>query len=313
MMELDVEKVLNKYNNKRVDICWTGGVDSTLLLALLWDRVSYMKAISFDVRGFGYPEQKIAEAAARKRIKELMNANFGMRLKQVTVEGSICHRTMPYVYIQQPYIASMLPFSVSVDGDEVLLSYIFNDAVHYFDKLVDIYRSTSAFLDNGTSLPKLSAPLLQVEYSSLFNYARRALPSVFNELMCLTMSCESPGYNEVLEVGTACGKCAKCKKRIIDDQLSGSLIWDRELTPEKLLKLLNPSAEFVTLTSRPATLGHLALRKFVLTCEVNKDAERVKTELEWIGLDRENIYGELTYNKDSFTSLEFKNANSVSA
>ena len=211
----ELDKIFNKYRNKKVTVLHSGGLDSNVLVGALYLAGADVNAVA--IRSYtlqSKTEQYVADEFIR-RLKETPAPSGSVNTKIITIDGEIggIHRNR---FSQMSIWLNMLPLVSRESDDSVCIGYVIQDqALSMVEHLKRSWKSQTPFLTWGGKLPSLDFPLMRFgknEILAYFVWKCKQLGTDKN-LPFVHWYCESNLEHEPLAV---CGKCCSCKRAVAE-------------------------------------------------------------------------------------------------
>lgn len=177
---------------------WSGGLDSTFLIAKLLDEGHNVTCGYINLTNNEHMIKR--EEIARNKIKEYFYVRYPQNFKYI---GNICNITLnkfnPEIRIIQPYVWLFSYLSLPNKIDTVAIGYIMNDdAISFLDDIRNIFKAYTMLNDQKIDL---SFPIIKFKKSEIWH------SSLMIDIRKDVSWCED-------ESNDNCGKCDSCKRML---------------------------------------------------------------------------------------------------
>jgi 7-cyano-7-deazaguanine synthase in queuosine biosynthesis len=184
----------------KIFVPWSGGLDSTRLLALLSNQGHQVTCGHIEIIN-NVEKNKREEEARSKIIKSGYLSKYNISYDGCIYKADLSLKNKALGLIQVPVWIAGLVNHVCDRFDKVALGYVMNDdAISFLDDIKRIYNAYNGVMQPGEKLPKLIFPLIK-------SHKRILWRDLDDDVKHLVSWCENTRGDE-----DDCGSCVPCSK-----------------------------------------------------------------------------------------------------
>lgn len=208
-----IRKLFAKFRDKNVSVLWSGGFDSSFLVAMMIDakpRNLELFTVDYANRPSVFQE-KLARNNMLSRFQQLAGS-MEVALSTNDVTGT-CN-AVGFRYSQMAWWAHLAPLATDASSEYVAIGYIAGEGI-MLDKIHGMFKASNAMrASDDIGNKKAVFPLLEVEkgeigYALLDSDIDQPLKDAFRAIRAFSHCCETFVPEMVPHIGSGC-RCPSC-------------------------------------------------------------------------------------------------------